>query len=233
MPSPGGSAAVTPGAVDVWLERVDSVGPSATPVGLDDDELARAERFRFARDRERFVARRAFLRRTLARCVGVEPGEITYRVSPLGRPELDPRFGLAFSASHADGLACVAVSRNRLVGVDIERLRPLDDLMELTRSACSPAEALELDALPRAARAEAFLDLWTRKESYVKAIGTGLSLALARVEVGRGSDGPRRVAGSDEPFTFVRLRAPAGWLGSVAASGPGVAVHLHRPGSRA
>ena len=55
---------------------------------LCDDEIERARRYKFARDRRRFVAGRAFLRRTLAEHLSVNPRELDFVYGPFGKPEL-------------------------------------------------------------------------------------------------------------------------------------------------
>ena len=170
------------------------------------------------------MARRAFLRRVLAAYAGVAPARIRYRVSPRGRPELVSPGGIAFSASHSDGLAVVAVARDRLVGVDLERIRPVPDVLDLASRVCSPAEYAGLQSVAEPERGEAFLRLWTRKESYVKALGAGLSMPLADVDVGHHDGQARRLPGSDRSFVFAGLDGLAGYVGALAASGSHVNV---------
>lgn len=228
------SDAVAPSdVVDVWFERVDGCpAPGKLFELLDDDERRRAGRFRFERDRTRFVARRAFLRRVLADYVDVPPARISYRTSAMGRPELEPSFGIAFSASHADGLAVVAVARERLVGADLERLRPIADALDLARRLFTRGEYDYLESLAEAKRSEAFLTLWTRKESYVKAVGAGMSMPFDGFEVlDPGGGRAQRRAGSDgrASIVFTTLDGPAGYVGTVAASGAAVALrHVTR-----
>lgn len=207
-------------AVDLWLDRVDSprdIGMLAEL--LDSAEVARAERFRFSHDRVRFVARRAFLRRVLAGYTGVAPANVRYRVSQRGRPELESACGITFSASHSDGLAGIAVARDRLVGLDLERIRPVPDLLDLADRVCSPTEYAGLQSVAAPERGEAFLRLWTRKESYVKALGAGLSMPLTEIDIGHGDGPARRLPGSEHPFVFAGLDGPAGYVGTLVASG--------------
>ena len=170
------------------------------------------------------MARRAFLRRVLAGYLGVAPARVRYRVSHRGRPELESPRGITFSASHSDGLAGIAVARDRLVGLDLERIRPLPDLLDLADRVCSPTEYAGLQSVAEPERGEAFLRLWTRKESYVKALGTGLSMPLAELEVGHGDAGARHLPGSDQPFIFAGLDGPAGYVGTLVASGSHLSV---------
>jgi 4'-phosphopantetheinyl transferase len=211
--------------VDLWLDRVDAASEvDRLAEQLDPTEVARAERFRFRRDRSRFVARRAFLRRVLAGYTGVAPARIRYRVSARGRPELESPGGITFSASHSDGLAVIAVARDRLVGVDLERIRPIPDVLDLANRVCSPAEYAGLQSVAEPVRGESFLRLWTRKESYVKALGTGLSMPLTDVDVGNGDGQTRRLPGSDESFVFAGLDGLPGYVGALAASGSHLSV---------
>ena len=145
---------------------------------LSDDERARAARFHFQRDAIRFAAGRVALRAGLAECLGVEPGLVSFRYGPYGKPELAPpldRSGLRFNASRSQGLGLFAVTRDRRVGVDIERVRPLPDLDEIAERTLSPVERRRLHRLPPTERLADFFRCWTRTEAYLKAIGTGLA----------------------------------------------------------
>ena len=165
------------GEVHIWSRLIEENGEFNDHLEmLDDDERERASRFHFERDRTRFVARRAFTRRVLADYVGDAPAMIRYRISSNGKPELEPPCEVTFSTSHSDGLVVVAVACNRLVGVDIERVRPITGALDLAMRFYSDRESDHLRSVAEAARSEAFLTLWTRKESYVKAVGAGMSI---------------------------------------------------------
>jgi 4'-phosphopantetheinyl transferase len=205
--------------VHVWLEWIDATPEAADDEFLDGDERARARAFRFARDRRRFVARRTFLRRILAEYAGVAPAELRYRTSAAGKPRLADRDDVAFSTSHAEGLAIVAIARTGEVGVDIERVRPMPDALELAKRFFSVREHEHLMSVPASMRSEAFLRLWTRKEAYVKLAGVGLGMPLDAFDVLTDGDGHVLVAGSEAVRAPARLRAlnlPAGSVGSVA-----------------
>ena len=215
--------------VHLWSEVVDARDDlEVLTERLDVAEVARAERFRFERDRIRFIVRRAFLRQVLAGYLGVAPARVRYLISARGRPELESS-GIAFSASHSDGLAVVAVARDRHVGVDLERVRPMPEALDLADSVCSPEEFGQLQIAAPADRGELFLRLWTRKEAYVKALGAGLSMALDEIDVGPYGDEPRRLPGADSPFVFADLGGIDGYVGSIAASGSHVRVRRITP----
>jgi 4'-phosphopantetheinyl transferase len=208
------------GAVRVWLEWIDAaVEPEALEI-LDDDERARAGRFRFERDRRRFVARRAFLRRTLAGYVGLEPARLRYRSSATGKPELVGADVPAFSSSHADGLAIVAVTIEGEVGVDVERLRPVPDALDVARSFFTAGEQERLRSLPASQRSAAFLLLWTAKEACVKLLGRGLSMPLDDFEI-LDHGGVAKLVGSGElgSTRLWSVDVPAGYVATVAAPG--------------
>jgi 4'-phosphopantetheinyl transferase len=144
-------------------------------------ELARADRFRFANDRGRYVRTHGTLRRILARFVRVSPAELAFEYGPQGKPVLARHHHgepLHFNLSRSGGLAVVAVTRCGEVGIDVEQVRPLDDVLAIARRMFAPAECAALLALPEAERLPSFLWYWARKEAVVKAIGRGLSYSL-------------------------------------------------------
>lgn len=145
---------------------------------LAPDERARAGRFYFARHRRQFIVARGGLRRTLGEQLGVAPERLVFAYGPQGKPELawPARSGMAFNLSHAGERALLAWTRAGEIGVDIECLRPVTP--GLAERFFAPEEAAALAALPAAEQTAAFFRCWTRKEAYLKALGSGLARPL-------------------------------------------------------
>jgi 4'-phosphopantetheinyl transferase len=177
-------ATVPNGDTHVYVARLDDAGPFL-PL-LTDDERARAARFRLARIRDQFVAARGHLRALLGRYLGMEPRAVPVRYADGGKPHLPEGYPLQFNLSHTDGLAVFAVGHAR-VGVDVERVRPIPDADGLVTRFFTRRECDQFQALPPAARPDAFLRAWTRKEAVLKAIGRGVqSLDCCDVTFGAG-----------------------------------------------
>jgi 4'-phosphopantetheinyl transferase len=152
---------------------------------LSGEELARAGRFKFDRDRDRYIAAHGVLRQVLARYVGCTPGELRFGANRFGKPHLANASGLHFNLSHSQDVAVVAIASAKTgeLGVDVEAVRPLDDLMKIAQQFFRADEAEALQRLPVTAQPLAFYRIWTRKEAYLKATGTGLSMNLDEVRV--------------------------------------------------
>jgi 4'-phosphopantetheinyl transferase len=174
--------------VHVWQA---SLNPPRAVIGafrqiLAADELARASRFVFDRDRRHFIAARGMLRTLLGRYVNREPATLSFHYGAHGKPTLVGEGGEAavhFNLSHSHGAGLYAFSRGREVGIDLERMRADLAIMEIALRFFSPAEAAMLSALPNEAQQQAFFRCWTRKEAYVKARGHGLSLPLDQLDM--------------------------------------------------
>lgn len=180
-------AALDDDEVHVWRLDIDELKRdlSALRGTLAPDEVARAERFVFERDRERFVVARGALRSILARYVGGAPGSLRFGYSAYGKPFLqhagDAR--LHFNLSHSHELALVALTRQGRIGVDIEYMREAVEYEAVAASVFSAGENAALRALPAPLRRAAFFACWARKEAYVKARGEGLSTPLDQFDV--------------------------------------------------
>lgn len=208
--------------VHLWLASAEPRPDEDALAGvLDAHERARAARFRLERDRLRFINRRAFVRRVLARYLGLAPGQVRIRTSSLGRPELADVCGIHFNVSHSDGVVAVTVTRGHPVGVDIERVRPVHDALDLAQGLFAQREVEWLRSIPETTRSMAFLTLWTRKESVVKAAGGGLSMPLDGFDI-LGADGRVRWPG-DVPgqcsYAFADLAPSEGYVGAVSVAG--------------
>jgi 4'-phosphopantetheinyl transferase len=150
------------------------------------DERARAERFYFQRDRERFVVARAALRAILGGYLNSTPESLSFCYGSRGKPALAAdcsQDAIRFNVSHSGDVALYAVTRAREVGVDVELIRPELNAERLAERFFSPREIDTLRTLPADLRRHAFFLAWTRKEAYVKATGDGLSLPLNQFAV--------------------------------------------------
>jgi 4'-phosphopantetheinyl transferase len=157
---------------------------------LTDRELQRAAFFRTEDDRRLFVTCRALLRTRLSEVVDVAPADWRFTTNCYGRPEIaEPvRFRhLRFNVSHCQGLVVCALSHGPDVGVDAEMIQEPDlDVIDLF---FSPSEAAAIKRSDSAHLPYAFFRQWTLKESYIKARGIGLSLALNSFAIDIGTDG--------------------------------------------
>ena len=142
-------------------------------------ERDRADRFAVERDRRSFVVAHALLRQVLAAYTGIAMEALEFTVDPSGKPRVaNPSHrSLEFNLTHAHGLAACAVSRLP-VGVDAESIARRVEPLDLAARYFSAAELAHLEACPPPERATRFIEMWTLKEAYVKALGTGLSLPL-------------------------------------------------------
>ena len=176
--------AIGEGEVHVWRIDLDQAGEHGLRTVLAPDELARAARFHFEHDRTRFVVARAALRHILADYVGMLPSDIAFVYGEHGKPALSPpRADIRFNLSHSHGIGLCAVTRGCEVGVDVERVRPLDDLENLAERLFSQREREALQRLAGPQKLNGFFNAWTRKEAFIKALGKGFSHPLDRFDV--------------------------------------------------
>ncbi len=136
------------------------------------------------------------LRRVLGAVLGLAPGDIEFGTGPHGKPELAGHAGAAgvhFNLSHSGSVGLIGWCWQRAIGVDVEIWRATRDQAALVRRYFAPGEIAAWEALPPERRQEAFFNLWTRKEAYLKALGLGLTLALDSFDVSHEAGSGARV----------------------------------------
>jgi len=150
---------------------------------LTAQEREQHQRFYFDKDRDRYLITRVLVRTALSRYAPIEPRDWSFESNAYGRPRIANKHVLArrlrFNISHTDSLIVLAIAVDRDIGVDVEstaRRAPL----EVAERFFSQQEATALRRLPASAQAHRFWELWTFKESYIKARGMGLSLSLEK-----------------------------------------------------
>jgi 4'-phosphopantetheinyl transferase len=196
---------------------------------LAEDEIKRANRFHFKRDRERFVAGRGLLRMILSSYVGMPANEIIFTYSCHGKPGLrrqDGRPAIEFNLAHSGGTALYTITRDRPVGVDIEVMKDEFPLESVAEHFFSTAEVAALRSLPQPMQRIAFFKCWTRKEAFIKAIGHGLSFPLSDFDVSLMPGQPARllhVRGASEEASrwyMEDIDSLAGCAAAIVFSGP-------------
>jgi 4'-phosphopantetheinyl transferase len=202
---------------------------------LSPDERKRASRFRFARDRDRFVGARGLLREILARYLNTTPGRLRFGYGAQGKPFLAGQSTLRFNVSHSFDAMLLAVAHTREVGVDLEGVRNSGVATEETYNmVLSEPEKQALARFGGDDRRMTFLRFWTLKEAYIKADGRGVSLPLERIDV---SAPEGRLAVLDQatgewrkcPRWELRTLAPVpGYVAALATEGQGWRLALLR-----
>jgi 4'-phosphopantetheinyl transferase len=216
--------------VALWCAELDEQTPETMQelqAMLSDDELARAGRFHFERDRRRYQVGRGILRSLLGGYLGQAPGEIAFSYGRYGKPSLAgctqagrsgsnctsggpsgpalSRSGhLYFNVAHSEGLALFAFSRSSEVGVDLEHIRDVPEWEQLAGNWFLPRDVMRLKGLQPELRREEFFRLWTRTEARLKASGLGL-----------GAEDGRR---EDASLQVCSLGIAAGFAAAVTAS---------------
>ena len=110
------------------------------------------------------------------------------------------------------------------LGVDVEALRPLPRAERLAARFFAESERRWLAELPSDQLDRSFLLVWTCKEAYLKAIGSGIGVPLSRVEV--DPERPAVVAAPNDPdvpsrWTLLRVELPVPAVCAVAIRGHG------------
>ena len=126
-----------------------------------------------------------------------------------GKPllaEFGGRCQLEFNLSHSEDLAIIGVRRGAALGVDLERIRELEDAEELVARFFSKREATAFQALSKDQKPAAFFNLWTRKEAWLKATGEGIAHLLDQVEVSFVPGEPARLLTLPKGY-----RSPDAW----------------------
>ncbi len=192
------SYALETGAVHIWrspLANTSELNPAFWP-SLSEDEQIRANRFHFRQHRLEYVDGRGKLRHLLGQYLGKSPAEIVFEYGKQDKPFLlDSK--LKFNISHSHGLALFAFALDMEIGIDLEKIDPKIDIIQLCKQFFSPKETQTILKLSPAEQIQAFFTCWTRKEAFIKAKGQGLSLPLDQFEVSILPEDPVQLLATD------------------------------------
>ena len=134
------------------------------------ERLSRAQRYHVPKDALRCLAAEALLRHALQELHGLTCSELDFKQGAQGKPELRGPSHIHFNLSHSGAWVMCAMDDHPL-GIDVEEIQTRQELP--WASILSPQETARLGDMGSEAD---FYRLWSLKESYLKALGTGFSL---------------------------------------------------------
>ncbi len=167
---------------------------------LSDDEVERANKFITVRDSVRYITAHYFLRSVLSRYLGVAPSATRFSKDPYGKPCLEQQLSppLYFNLSYRDNLFLLGVSNISTMGVDVEKVREVDDIETFSAHYFSVNERAKISAA--AARPDQLAMLftfWAMKEAVLKALAIGITGALPDYDLYAFLETPSAVPGFD------------------------------------
>lgn len=180
------------GEVHLWLLRDDLFCKEQLGCwvsALSNDEKEKAKQYLNKTAAFRYILTRVVLRFVLSHYVSIAPIEWRFGIGQYGRPFIEnsnERIKLSFNISHTEGLVVIAVAEAEEVGVDVENVRHPAPI-RIAKRFFSQSESDALLALEADRQSRRFYEIWTLKESYVKAIGIGLQMPLNEFAFDLGS----------------------------------------------
>lgn len=152
---------------------------------MNPEERERAQKF--IRGKESYIASRWLLRQVLAHYMRGTPEAVAFLRTDKGKPYI-PQSDIQFNLSHSGDWAVLAVSTIGCIGVDTEVIHATRDLYGIAENYYHPHEFAQLQTLATEAQADYFYRLWTLKEAFFKAIGTGISAGMEKIAFELGED---------------------------------------------
>ncbi|HEV2828697.1 MAG TPA: 4'-phosphopantetheinyl transferase superfamily protein [Pyrinomonadaceae bacterium] len=216
-----------PDEVHIWFADLNQHSADSLKSLLAQDEIVRAERFHFEKDRKHYIVARALLRELLAAYLGTAANELRFNYGEKGKPSLVGAENtlLNFNLAHSHGKAIYAFSHGRELGVDLEFMKEDFGGEEIAERFFSAGEIAAFRGVPADLAKQAFFNCWTRKEAYIKARGEGLSMPLDVFEVSlRPGEPAVLLRNHKEPAEVMRwsmhsLSVPDGYVAALVVEG--------------
>ena len=186
---------------------------------IDESKRERIGRFRRWEDAHRVLLADLLLRRVLTAETGISNEALLFETDEYGKPRLLNDCNIHFNLSHS-GAWVVCALDERPIGVDVEKNRDIS--LDVSSLCLTAGEITDMEKKGDSEKLTFFYSLWTLKESYVKAIGKGLSTSLTSFAVRFLPEGGIRVASGGRTVDGIFLKAyniDEGYSVSVCAHG--------------
>ena len=138
------------------------------------------------KDRHRKLASFLLSRFLAKKFLGITKYNIS--TNPFGKPFFKDYPNFCYNLSHSGKWVVAAVS-DKSIGIDVEMIHTLNDFLDIAKRFYSTVEYNSLLECQENSRLDLFYNIWTKKESMIKAIGKGLSIPLSSFNVPLGAKG--------------------------------------------
>ncbi len=140
---------------------------------LSSEEREKIGKFHFDIDKQLGLYSNVLIRLTACQDLGITNNNILFERNKYGKPYLKNLPSFHYNISHTRNAIVLAVSDNP-VGADIERIQKVK--LDIAKRFFTNQE--ETYILNSTNQNQAFFEIWTKKEAYIKYIGKGLSISL-------------------------------------------------------
>ena len=179
---------INPSTVHIWKISTSSEEQETYFNLLSKDEKLRANKFRFTKDRKTYVIAKGVLRVLSGYYLNQKPEQIEFEYSKFEKPKYKNHSRLKFNVSHSGNYIIIGFVNEYDLGVDIEYIKKDFDVLDIADNFFSTSELDALHQIDEKERIRAFYRCWTRKESFIKAEGSGLSFPLDTFSVTLDTD---------------------------------------------
>lgn len=187
---------------------------------LSHDETQRAERFQFPIHHDRFTMTRGLLRKTLSLYTGIDPKAMAFQYGEHGKPFLaNTSSHLKFNVSHSHDMAVFALTIDKEIGIDIEKMEA-SFKESVAKRFFSPDEYLSLMQLNDSDRVTAFYKIWSRKEALIKVLGKGLYTPLDSFDVSSQLDTQSITLDNTQPYVIQHVDVHPDYQAAFATPAP-------------
>lgn len=181
----------------------------------------KVDRYRFDNDKKRSLLGETLVAYALQHQYGISREGISFCFNEFGKPEIEGRADIFFNLSHSGDWVVCAVG-DIPIGIDVEIIKAMKE------SVCKKvltAKEYKFYTNITENRDKWFYERWTLKESYVKAIGIGLSLSFDRIEFSSDGTGNIKVdcdGKRDSDYSFVSTHIGAKHILAICVKEEGV-----------
>jgi phosphopantetheine--protein transferase-like protein len=172
----------------IFISHISDLDPTKIPLfWFDEDENNALKRIGDEHHRNMYLLSHGLLRWVLSQYTQHPPQNLIFTRNQRGKPDLQTEqncCSITFNLSHSGDWAALAVSSESAVGVDIEHeiLSPakFKAIPRIIKRYFHPNEQIFFNELDEAGQVRHFYPLWTMKEAFLKATGSGIANGLNR-----------------------------------------------------
>jgi len=161
----------------------------------------RIKRFKRKEDIYRTLIADILIRSIISVKYGIPNQDINFTYNSYGKPFLLRDNNFSFNVSHSGRWVVAIIGEQQLVGIDVEEIRPIE--IDIAKRFFATEEYIALKEKEEREYLSYFYDLWTLKESYIKALGRGMSIPLDSFVIKRKRfSGEFSISQKDSPRSF-------------------------------